>query len=70
MNTTKVKYTINFQIMSPMVQNKTQIASNTQRYKKIVKKILARKSNHTYTLIYQKMLHVTFFIKKWSYKEN
>ena len=52
-----------------MVQTKTQIASNTYRYKKILKKILTQKSNHTYKLIYQKMSHVTFVIEKWSYKE-
>ena len=34
MANTKVKYTINFQIMPFMVQNKTQIASNTHRYQK------------------------------------
>ena len=33
-------YTIDFQIMPFMVQNKNQIASNTHKYKKIVKKIL------------------------------
>ena len=36
---TKVKCTINFQLIPFMVQNKTQITSNTYRYKKIVKKI-------------------------------
>ena len=70
LNVTKVKYTVNFQIMPFMVQNKTQIASNTHRYKKIVKKILTWKSNHTYKLIYQKVSHVIFLIKKLSYKEN
>ena len=70
LNITKVKYTINFQIIPFMVQNKTQIGYNTHRYKKVVKKILTWKSNHTYTLIYQKISHVTFLIKKWTYKEN
>ena len=70
LNITKVKYTINFQIMPFMVQNKTQIVSNMHRYKKIVKKTLTQNSNHTYKLIYQKMSHVTFLIEKWSYKEN
>ena len=40
LNITKVKYTINFQIIPFMVQNKTQIGYNTHRYKKVVKKIL------------------------------
>ena len=40
LNLTKMKYTINFQIMPFMVQNKTKIASNTHSSKKIVKKIL------------------------------
>ena len=53
-----------------MVQNKTQIASDTHRYKKIVKKIFPWNSNHTYKLIYQKMSYETFLIKKWSYNEN
>ena len=44
-----------------MIQKKTQISSNTHRYKKIVKKILTQRSNHTYKL--QKMSHVTFLIK-------
>ena len=70
LNITKVKYTIYFQIIPFMVQNKTQIASDTHRYKKIVKKILIRKSNHPYRLIYQKMSHVTFLIKTWNCKEN
>ena len=70
LNITKVKYTINFQIIPFMVQNKTQIASDTQRYKKIVKKILVQKSNHPCKLIYQKMSHVTVLIITWSYKEN
>ena len=56
-----LKYTLNFQIMPFMIQNKTQISSNTHRYKKIVKKILTQRSNHTYKL--QKMSHVTFLIK-------
>ena len=46
-----------------MVQNKTQITSNTHRYKKIVTKTNTRKSNHTHKLMYQKMSHVTFLIK-------
>ena len=66
----KVKYIINFQIIPSMVQNKTQIASNTHRYKKIVKRIFTWKSNHPYKLMYQKMSHVTFLIEKWSYKKN
>ena len=70
LNITKVKNTVIFKIMPFMVQTKTQIASNTYRYKKILKKILTQKSNHTYKLIYQKMSHVTFVIEKWSYKEN
>ena len=40
LNINKEKYTIIFQIIPAMVQNKTQIASNTHRYKKIVKKTL------------------------------
>ena len=40
LNITKTKYTINFQIILFMVQNKTQIASNTHRHKERVKKIL------------------------------
>ena len=60
LNTTKVKYTINFQIV---VQNKTQITSNTHRYKKIVTKTITRKSNHIHKLMYQKMSHVIFLIK-------
>ena len=70
LNIIKVKCTINFQAMPFMVQNKTQIASNTHRYKKTVNKILAWKWNHSHKLIYQKMSHVTFLIKKWSYKKN
>ena len=35
---TKVKYNINFHVMPFMDQNKTQTASDTHRYKKIVKK--------------------------------
>ena len=50
-----------------MIQNKTQISSNTHRYKKIVKKILTQRSNHTYKL--QKMSR-NIFNKKWSYEEN
>ena len=53
-----------------MVQNKTQIVSNTHRYKKIVSQILTWKSNHTYKLVYQKMPHVIFLIKKQGYKKN
>ena len=45
-----------------MVQNKTQIASNTHRYKEIAKNI-PMKSNYTYKLTDQKMLHDTFLIK-------
>ena len=60
LNINKEKYTIIFQIIPAMVQNKTQIASNTHRYKKIVKKTLTCKSNHTYKLLYQKMSYVTF----------
>ena len=70
LNATKVKCTINFQIMPFMVQSKTQIAYNTHRYKEIGIKILIWKSNHTYKLIYQKMPHVTFLTKKWNYKKN
>ena len=40
LNIIKVKYTINLQIIPFRAQNKTQIASNTHRYKKIVKKTL------------------------------
>ena len=40
LNITKIKYTKHFQIMPFMVQSKTQIASNTHTYRKIVKKIL------------------------------
>ena len=40
LNINKEKYTIIFQIIPAMIQNKTQIASNTNRYKKIVKKTL------------------------------
>ena len=69
LNITKVKYTINFQ-MTFMVQNKIQIASNTHRYKKIVKKIITWKSNQTYKLICQTMSNKTFLLKKWSCKEN
>ena len=46
-----------------MVQNKTQITSNTHRYKKIVTKTITRKSNHIHKLMYQKMSHVIFLIK-------
>ena len=53
-----------------MVQNKTQIGYNTHRYKKVANKILTWKSNHIYKLIYQKISHATFLIKKWTYKEN
>ena len=70
MTITKVKYTINFKIKSFMVQNKTQIVSNTHRFKKILKKILTWKSNHTFKLMYQKLSHVTSLIKKLSYEEN
>ena len=69
LNITKVKYTINFQIIPFMVQNKTQIASDAYRYKKTVKKILIWKSNHPYKLIYQKM-SCNILIKTWSCKEN
>ena len=65
-NVIKVKYAIHFQIISFMVQNKTQIASNTHRYKKIKKKIFTWKSNHTYNLICQDLSYTTFFIKKLS----
>ena len=40
LNITKVKYTVNFQLMPFTDQNKTQIASDKHRCKKIVKKIL------------------------------
>ena len=49
---TKVEYTVNFQIM---FLNKTQIASDTHRYKKIVNEILTWKWNHAYKLIYKEM---------------
>ena len=44
-------------------QNKYQVASDTHRSNKIVKKILKWKSNHTYKLIYKKMWLVTCLIK-------
>ena len=52
LNITKVKYTINFQIIPFKNQNKTQIASDTHKYKKIVKKMLKQKPNHTYKVTY------------------
>ena len=52
LNITKVKYTINFQIIPFKNQNKTQIASDTHKYKKIVKKMLKQKPNHSYKVTY------------------
>ena len=40
LNITRVKYTTNFEIMPFIVQNKTQIVSDTHRYMKRGKKIL------------------------------
>ena len=56
LNITKVKYTINFQIMPFMVENKTQIASNMHRYKKIVKK--THKSPTIHTSLYIRKCHM------------
>ena len=52
---TKVKCTINFQVMSFMVQDKTQIASNTHSYEKIVKKYLYESQT----------IHASLYIRKW-----
>ena len=60
LNITNVKYTINFQIISFMVQNKTQIAFNSKEN--------TRTSNHT--SLYIKNVTSNISDKKWSYKEN
>ena len=59
LNITKGKYTINFQVIPVMVQNKTQIISNTQRNKKIVKKIHESQIRHR--SLYIKKCHVYHF---------
>jgi len=61
---TEVKHTLNFHIMHVLVQSKNQIASNTHKYKNIIKKIPTCKPNLKYRLVYQKMRHVTFLVKK------
>ena len=52
-----------------MVQNKTQIASNTHRYKKIVKKIHESQIINT-SLYISKTVTCNIFDKKLIYKEN
>ena len=69
LNITRVKDATNFQIIPFMVQNKTQIASNTHRYKKIVKKIHESQIINT-SLYISKTVTCNIFDKKLIYKEN
>ena len=54
LNITKVKYTMNFQIMPLIDQNKTQIASDTHRYKKMLRKYLSK----------GQIIHTNLYIRK------
>ena len=54
LNITKVKYIINFQIMPLIDQNETQIASDTHRYKKMLRKYLNK----------SQIIHTNLYIRK------